>query len=402
MRQLEAKWLKGYVTIKVVGYYPERFFDLCARNGIQVWKIKKTDQTICTGHVYLHDIQLIKKLRTQTRYKLYFTSRSGAPFTFKRMKKKKPMLLAAICSLLFVLYLSNIVWRVEITGVRPEVEMQLRTTLEEQGVSQGRLKFLIDPPNEIQKNLLEEHSDLLWVGVKVQGTTYHLEVVEKTNVNEREEGKPSHIVASKDGVIIDMYVSKGRPLVGVNEFVRKGQTLVSGHLADRHEDDESEQHQTTVESIAEVYATTWYESTLSVPIEAEYQTLTGEQSNKYFLGVSNFRLPIWGFFSKTYENTQIETNKTPIQFLKWELPIYFIKEDRYQVEEVKESRTQKEASEIGIDQARQELLQTLGREAEIIDQKILHESLENGKVNLHLYFTVKENIAKTKEIPQGD
>ena len=41
MKQLKPIWLKGIVTIKVSGHYPERFFDLFARHGIPVWSIKK-------------------------------------------------------------------------------------------------------------------------------------------------------------------------------------------------------------------------------------------------------------------------------------------------------------------------------------------------------------------------
>lgn len=404
MKQIQLSWLRGYVTIKVIGYYPELFFDLCVRNHVRVWEIRKIDQTTCTGNVLLRDISLIRHLRKKTRYKLYFIKKRGSPFSLNRILIKRPLVIAIISSFLLLFYLSNLVWRVEITGVRPEIEQQIQASLADQGVYQGRLKFLIEPPNKVQKKLLEVHPELLWVGVQEKGTTYQLEAVEKTIVPERDVGKPSNIIASKDGVIVDMYVEKGKPLVGINDFVEKGETLVTGDLANKGEEEDSKDSEQPnyIAVKAEIYANTWYEVSLTIPLEAQYQTLTGEQSNKYRLGMGRFNIPIWGLFSKSYNTSQVETAKKPFNFLLWQLPIHFIREDIYQVENVEEERTIEQARSIGIKQAKQEIIQELGHEVEIRSEKILHESLENGKVNLHLYFTVKENIAKIKAIPQGD
>lgn len=38
---IKKNWLTGYVTIKVIGPYPERFFDLCARYQVPSWDIIK-------------------------------------------------------------------------------------------------------------------------------------------------------------------------------------------------------------------------------------------------------------------------------------------------------------------------------------------------------------------------
>lgn len=56
-------------------------------------------------------------------------------------------------------------------------------------------------------------------------------------------------------------------------------------------------------------------------------------------------------------------------------------------------RSREEAVEVGINQAKSDLLRTLGPEAEIITEKVLQQTLERGKVILSLYFTVEENIA---------
>ena len=88
MKQLKPIWLKGIVTIKVSGHYPERFFDLFARHGIPVWSIKKQTDLYCTADIYLDDINKIRQLRRQTHYKFSFIRKRGLPFFFKRLKLK--------------------------------------------------------------------------------------------------------------------------------------------------------------------------------------------------------------------------------------------------------------------------------------------------------------------------
>lgn len=398
MKQEQGTWIRGYLTVKVIGAHPELFFDLCARNQLYVWQIKKIDQQTCIANVFVKDIIKIRELRRKTRYKIQFTKKSGFPFTWKKVIKRKAFMYSMFLSILFVLLLSNMVWKVEIEGVRPEIEKQIRTSLKSLGVYPGVLKFTVDSPGTLQSLVLDDNPELLWLGVKEKGTTYMLEGVEKTTVSEKEVQSPSNIVANKNGVIVDMYVSKGKPLVKINDYVTKGEILVAGDLTNSDEKD----NEILIAAQAEIYANTWYESEITVPFNVNYQALTGEVNNKYYLGGKEKYMSIWGFFQEEFENTQVEVERKPIYFFQWELPIYFTKKDVYQIKEVKEKRTVEQAREAGIKQAKIELQEILGPTAKIINEKILHEAAENGKVKLELYFTVKENIAKIQDLSQGD
>ncbi|WP_182200542.1 sporulation protein YqfD [Paraliobacillus salinarum] len=404
MNHIQATWLQGYVQLKIEGYRPELFFDLCARNQVHVWKIKKINETTCTGHMFIKDLKQMKKLRKQTRYKVYFVKKKGLPFLFKQTTSNRPFILGLIASFFFVLLLSNMVWSIDVQGVRPEIEKQIRTTLNENGVYKGKLKFTIRSVTDMQQLLLDEIPELLWVGVKEKGTTYALEGVEKTQVSETEESSPRHIVAKKNGVITDMYVSKGRPIVSVNDYVKKGDILVAGTLKEEQEEESEDKKSKNiyVAAQAEIYANTWYESTVSTPTEADYHVLTGDNKNKYYVTIGNVSFPVWGFFQKDYEDQQIEMEKRPLHFFQWTLPIHIIKMNIHERDHIKEKRTKEEAKQIGIEQAKKNLQLQLGRDSKIIKEKILHETAGNDKVKLRLYFTVKENIAKTQDLSQGD
>ncbi|MCM2677851.1 sporulation protein YqfD [Shouchella plakortidis] len=68
----------------------------------------------------------------------------------------------------------------------------------------------------------------------------------------------------------------------------------------------------------------------------------------------------------------------------------------------KRTYTEDEAKQIGMKQAEQELMNQIPLDAEIKSGKLLHESIDNGKVKLTIHYQVIEDITKEKPIIQGD
>ncbi|MRH43086.1 sporulation protein YqfD [Aquibacillus halophilus] len=407
MKQTQNVFFTGYVTINVEGYHPELFFDLCTRNGIVIWNIKKTGEMVCRGNIKLKDISKIREIRRGTVYKISFVQKKGLPFISKNFFVKRGLVTGIIVSMLFVFLLSNIVWDVKINGVHPEIEKRIEEQLRQYGIYPGAVKFSVGSPGVIQQNLLSDIPELLWVGVTEKGTTYYLEGVEKTVVEEKEKNGPRNIIAAKAGVIIDMFVSKGQPMVKVNDFVKKGDLLVSGELGEKlvnDEEDEEKQHQAKelITAEAEIIARTWYESEVNVPLEVNYNVLTGENKEKHYLRFWNFLLPIWGFKNPDYEEVQIDAEQSSFNFFKSKFPISYVKQNIQEKRIISQKRTHSEAIADGIEQAKKNLQNNLGENADITFEKVLHESMEHGKVKLIIYFNVNENIAKNQPISQGD
>ncbi|MFD2046102.1 sporulation protein YqfD [Ornithinibacillus salinisoli] len=405
MKQIQGSFITGYVTIVVKGHMPELFFQDCINKGVMVWEIKRVDKQACSGNIKLQDINKIKKIKRGKNYKVSFVNKKGYPFILSRFFRRKEIFIGMVLSILFIFFLSNIVWKVEVTGVPKDIEEKINKQLNNYGVHPGAWSFSVDKPGEIQRMLTDDIPELLWVGVHKKGTTFILEGVEKTIVEEEEVQGPRNLIATKKGVIKNMYVSKGLPKVEINDYVEPGDILVSGTLNEvETSDDEGEKKNKSivVASEGEIIANTWYETEVTVPIQANYELLTGNHEKKYYLGFGDFHLPVWGFESPDYEHTHREDTENALYFFKWKLPISFIEttlsEKTYNAIE----RTKEEAIQAGIQQAKQELQLQLGQDAEIISEKVLHESVENGKVKLSLYITVEEDIAKAQPINQGD
>jgi len=406
MKYKQNHFITGYVTILATGDRPEIFFQYCNEQNITVWDVKRINEYSCQGNIKLDDVKAIKHLKRATGYKINFTNKQGYPFMIRRLLRRKQILLGMIISLLLILLLSNILWKVSVEGVSTEMEEKIYEQLESYGIHPGSWVQSLESSSSIQQRLIDDLPELLWVGVHRKGTTFQLEGVEKVVVKREKVQGPRHLVATKKGVIQSMYISNGLPKVKVNDYVEPGDMLVSGIINDQDEESSDEEDekkdQVLVAAEGDVIANTWYEVSVTVPLSSANELLTGEKSHQHYLGMGAFRLPIWGFKKPDYQDSHHEITENPIYFLKWKLPVNkvetIIREKVYN----KTTRTKEEAIEIGVRQAKKELQLQLGPESHIKMEKVLHESTVNGKVKLNLYVSVEENITKEEPIIQGD
>ncbi|MBN6206003.1 sporulation protein YqfD [Ralstonia pickettii] len=404
MKHNQGTYISGYVQISVNGKQPEAFLNRCVENGVMVWDASKPNPNLCLAKIHLKDIHKIRHLRKGTEYKVRFKNKYGLPFTKNKILKKKPLLIGLILSVLLFTAISNMIWQVTITGVPEELEKKISTRLTSYGVQPGAFKLSIDSPNQIQQLLLQDVPELLWVGVEQKGTTYQLQGVEKIIIKDEPEKSPANLIAKKNAVIKRMYVKTGQPKVKVNDYVKKGTLLVSGEIEkmQSQEDEEENQAYERVAADGEIWATTWYTANVTVPLEVTHQELTGDFTQSYKLQIGSFTLPLWPWRKDGYPNEFQEIDKTQLKLLKWDMPIHFLEEKKLEKAVIKKELTKEEAIQVGIEQTKKDLMRQLGKDARILSEKVLHETIEHGKVKLSLYITVEENIAFEQPLNQGD
>lgn len=401
MKGIQGSFFSGYVRISIKGESPEKFFQVCNNHNIFVWNIKRESKTKCSGNIKLKDVDLVKQMNRPYRFKVKFTHKKGIPFVINKFFYKKELFTSLILSCLLIVLLSNIVWKIEVSGVPKELEEKINEQLIEYGIHPGALTFNLESPGDIQRQLESDVDDLLWVGVQKKGTTYVLEGVEKVVVEKEKVEGPRNLIASKKGIIKKLYISKGQPLVSVHDYVEPGDVLVSGDLREAspdEKDEKSKKEPIYVAADGEIIADTWYEMDVTVPLISKKEKLTGNSSQSYFLKLNKFNLPIWGFKTPDYKHKKVESKLNPIHFLKWELPISFFNVNIFEKEVLTKKRAEKEAVKLGIEQAKYELRRELGSEATIKSDKILHEAIENGKVRIKLHLSVEENIVQEESI----
>ena len=111
---------------------------------------------------------------------------------------------------------------------------------------------------------------------------------------------------------------------------------------------------------------------------------------------------MWGFGKIEYKEYDSEKEPHKINFIKWSLPVKYEETTVREKENVKRKYSEKQAIDAAKEKARNDLKSKIPTDAKVVDEYVLHEKVENGKVNLSIYFQVIENIAIEKPIIQGD
>ncbi|ARK29328.1 sporulation protein YqfD [Halalkalibacter krulwichiae] len=391
--------LNGYVRVRIDGDYPERFLNRCIEHDISIWQIKRIGDKRIVCYMDVEDAKRIRPLLRQTSCKVTFVQRRGVPFLLKRILNRSGFVAGIAAFLVVMFVLSNMVWNVEIKGASPQVEHELRQVVSEMGIKRGTFQFSLPSVELIQRDVTELVQGATWVGVRQKGTTYEFEVVEQQLPEEADRYSPRHLVASKKAIIHKIFVEHGQAEVKPNDFVRKGDRLVSGYIGKKDAEDEEKQ---LVPAQAVVLGEIWYKSDVSVPLDTLFTTLTGEKKVKSYVELWGLDIPIWGFGKTEFPEFTEFTHQRPFQFFKWTMPISYKRVELLETSQYERTYTKEEAVRAARERARDDLRKHLPKDAEIIGEKVLHEDVENGKVNLRIHYQVIEDITSEQPIIQGD
>ncbi|MGN7298859.1 sporulation protein YqfD [Ferdinandcohnia sp. SAFN-114] len=388
-------FFSGSVKAVITGKGTERFINECVRQGIVVWDVKKPGTHALSFSMYLKDIKKIRRVVRKNDCKLRFIGKKGLPFLVQKAIYNSGFLIGAFLFLIIVTLLSNMVWGIKVEGAKPETEHLIIKELKKLGVEKGKLQFFIEDNESLQRHLEEAINDITWIGVELNGTTYHFEVVEKNQPDPPEQYSPRNLVANKTAIIKKLIVEEGRPVKAVNDLVKKGDILVSGKIG-------KEGEEVYVPARGKIYGETWYKSSVEVEITTKLNVMTGENKKKHYISIGDLRIPVWGYGKVEYKEYQTEIDKRHIKFFNWELPIAYEKVAIRESEEITRKYTTNEAVEEAKRIGRNALEQDLDSDAEIIEEKVLRQSINNGKVKLEIKYNVIENIVTTIPLVQGD
>lgn len=222
-------YLGGYVSITVPEQCLEKFVNLAITRGIFLWDITGTGASRVALKVRLNNVQPLRHVARMTRCRFKITGRAGLPFLVGRLRRRKILPAGALVFIVALYILSSFVWFIEVTGNQGVETTAIERVARDAGLYRGVLKWSINQA-QIEEKILRQVPGLSWVGVQVDGTRIRIEVVEKVLPSEDHGGQPVDVVAIKDGLIKEILVLSGHPLVEEGETVSAGQVLITAAM----------------------------------------------------------------------------------------------------------------------------------------------------------------------------
>lgn len=390
-------YLRGYIVICVDGVFCERFLNICSNRGIFLWNVKRRGKDRICACISIGGFKEIRSIARKTRTHVSIIKRQGVPFILHRYRKRKTALLGVLLFFVLLWYLTGHIVGVDITGNQRISTDEIRNQLKECGIYYGADVDKIDS-KLIKNQMMTRFDDIAWIGINIKGSRAYIEVKERLDTPIRVDADvPCDIVALKDGVIRLMEVKEGQSLVKTNEFVEKGDLLVSGVV------DSKKIGMRYVHSYGEIYAETIYKKTKEYPFKYVEKIYTGNEKKRYSLSIMNKRLKLFFKDEQPFEKRDVAEEereyKTPFTFI----PSLFVETERF-IEYTTENRTRslEEAIALGEAELGGEIEKEIGKNVEVKDKKVTYT--ENGEkgVFVNVEYLCLENIAQQRIIDKTE
>ncbi|XCP83690.1 sporulation protein YqfD [Roseburia hominis] len=279
------RYLTGYLRIQIRGYSPERFLNLCSHHGIYLWDLMPADGAY-EMNISVKGFRRLRPIVRKTQIRVAIKERRGLPFFLHKYRKRKLFFAGGVLCLGVIYFLSFFIWNIHIEGNQARTDETILEFLEEQGITHGMPKSGVDC-QQIVKDIRKEYDDIIWVSAHIKGTRLLIQVKENSDTitepgEEVREVQPVDLVASEDGVILELITRKGVPQVHEGDEVKKGDLLVAGNvpvLNDAGEIIDYQYHEADARIVAKTQMT--YQDL--VPLTYEKKNWTGKKRYRFFL-----------------------------------------------------------------------------------------------------------------------
>lgn len=371
------------ISVEVKVFKVEHILNLMRNNSFEIRNLRKIDAVTIRFDIRYKDYKAIKKFVKSMGGKIKIKS-NGKLLSFFITAKKSIALVVGACLFSLILFgMSKFIWRINIESKNYLPPYEVRNYLKGIGISPGIRKSSIDV-YDIEKKVEKNMDGIMWINVRIEGSTLMVKFEEKkaTNIREKkEEDIGSEKVAKMDGVVKRIYTSSGTAAVKDGDTVKKGDVLIKGEeiISDLETDGVSESKKVIPEGV--VIADTLYEKIVELKVSGEEEVYTNETDEEIYLDL---------FGKKIYLKKAKKDFKS---YDKIEHKGKIIKKNVYHEKKVEKINKSEEAIiEEAIAKLEKATVKEISRQAVIVDKKKSTEDIGDGKILLKVLFVVEQDI----------
>lgn len=362
---------------------------------IQVRVPVKTDQYLLFQRLFSANIVVYQVY--STKQYLYFSIRKKDLSSFRKVRrtlkisvylietsKKRTIPMQKMSFIGFVLFLiipvilAQFIWSINIESDSPESNILLSEQLKEMKIKERMITSQLPSEQEIRQQILLKHKEYSWVHFARSGSIFTVTPMLAPIQSERviKEAPPTHLIAKRSGVITDFELTKGVRAIEKNISVNKGDLLVYGFVTQGDK-------RIITSAEGKVYASYWIELDFELPQKvhivkpSERQFVIRKKGEKTNVFWKQITLPSpleryleAGYVQQAEDESYVLNEKSMEKLLR---PLLY-----------------------------QKIIMDLPNGTQILEDKVLHVTIQNDKVKGKVLFLVNENIAIPQVIPQGD
>ncbi len=376
----------GYVKVQIEGFFIQRFINLCISKGIFLDDTKHMSKSRIITNVSKDDFKNMCIVAKKTNCKVKIVKKGGIPFLIHRYRKRKIFYVMFLLLLIFSFGITRFVWNIDVLGTEKIEKSEIIKILNDNGIKPGVRISKIDI-EKILNNIRLERDDISWVGAKIKGTNFIIEVKdaeEKPDIVD--ETKLSNIISNKKGIISKINVQSGTARVSEGDEVEEGTLLVEGVMEGKYTGNRY------VNSRADIYAYVVYSKAETCKINQEVKNNTGNEYNQYKIYFNNFKINLNKGVSNFKNYDTIETKKKLRLFSNYYLPIEFEKINYKEVQIENKIYTVEEITNQLKAKLEKEILESIKGEYENFIESSYNVDTKNNEVTVTVNCKVEEKV----------
>lgn len=387
------KYVRGYLRIRVSGFSPERFMNLCSNKGILLWKIER-EGDVYYMNIHLDGFRALRPIVRKTGTKVAVLERCGLPFFLPKLFRRKAFIGGLMLAVAFWMVSSLFIWDIQTSGNYRITDDVFDTFLREQQVTVGMKKSGLDI-GALEKEIRRTFPEITWASARLSGTKLLIEIKENDApiiTQQAAAEKGSELVTDYDGTIVAIIVRSGVPRVKVGDAVAKGDVLVAGNVPVYNEDATVREY-LYVDADADI----WLEHAMSfsarLPFDYIQKEYTGRTKKRFYLRIGNheWKMPQERPFL-VYDSLIRESR--PLVFENLAIPVYQGSYTYREYKNVEHEYTLEQAETLLSEKLRTFLASLEEKGVQIIEKDVKIDT-NGGSWVISGQFTVRETVGRS-------
>ena len=386
------RWLFGYIRFTIEGNFPERFLNVAARQGVDLWKLSHENGHM-TAQTRQREYAVLCDIARKTDTQLTDIHYGGLPAFLKRYRRRKGLLIGLVLCGIGCHYLSGIVWSINVRTPSLINEYEVRQLLREHGLTEGTPAKNVNV-SDIINSISVNDRRVSWMTVNIMDTNAEINISPNlaSFIGTQTPVPLSNMKSIADGTVTKVEVYQGTAHIRVGDGIRKDQLLVSGLV------EYNNGHVELTDCEAHVFARTHRAVTIRLP---KQYTIPQRQQTTLKRAMTAFGLSVpLTVTANPSEGTVCQSQREQLTLLGHPLPIYITEENWHQYEEV--------PVELTLPQAQTLLQHKLSlyeffmlsstQQGTIVDRKITCREEADGFI-LQADYTIEEDVCRKSVIP---
>ena len=368
----------NYYLVSIKGKDLKRFLKHLYRNNIRFINISRLeDELFCK----LDEKNYKKILNIKTSYKIELNNVYGYVYIKKIIKNNIIFIISFILGLFYLFFLGNVIFDIDIIHDDKNIKKVIFNDLEKLNIKRYSFIKDYDYIMNVKNKIIEKNKDIIeWLEIERVGTKYVIKLEKRIKNIEEDKTNKRHLIAKKAGIIKKIEAHDGEIVKKVNDYVKKGDIIISGEI---HKGDDIKN---SISANGSVYGEVWYKVKVTLPINYYIEEKTGNKINTFKIR----------YLDKDYnilnKNYLYKDSKTNILFSDF-YDMFSLSYGTDLELKVIDSINTIDYDSVFVDLAREKIINKLDINEYIISQKKLKTIINDSTINVEVFFKVYENIS---------